>query len=93
MIEYYMIKDKNHSSFIPLSRRPDPDQSIINQVSTYIEEHRTHFQAATRRMGVWVRSIHLRYTLFTTQGVQLSGKVPYVIFEWLVQDLGGSPKV
>ena len=25
-----MIEDKNHSSFIPLSRRPDPDQSIIN---------------------------------------------------------------
>ena len=36
-------------------------------------------------MGVWVRSIHLRYTLFTTQVVQLFGKVPFVTFEWLVQ--------
>ena len=65
-----MIEDRNHSSFIPLSRHP-----VVN------------FQAATRRMGEWVSSIHLRYTPFTTQGVQLSGKVPFVIFEWLMQDL------
>ena len=39
-------------------------------------------------MGVRVKSIHLRYTLFTTQGVQLSGKVPFVIFEWLVEGKG-----
>ena len=47
-----------------------------------------NFQAATRRMGVQVRAIHLGYTLLTTQGVQLSGKVPFVIFEWLVQAKG-----
>ena len=46
-----------------------------------------NFQAAPRRMVVQVRAIHLGYTLFTTQGVQLSGKVPFLIFEWLMQDL------
>ena len=75
-----MIEDRNHSSFIPLSRRP-----VVN------------FQAATRRMGVWVRSIHLRYTPFTTRGVQLSGKVPFLFLNvWCriyFLSTKGSPKV
>ena len=31
--------------------------------------------------------IEPRYTLFSGQGIQLSGKVPFVIFEWLVWEL------
>ena len=50
-----------------------------NQVSIVILKcTEVNFHVATRRMVVWARSIHLRYTLFTTQGVQLSGKVPFV---------------
>ena len=31
MLRLNMIEDKNYSSFIPLSRPPRPDQSIINK--------------------------------------------------------------